>query len=131
MKKLEYGADATIKGDRTRVKVWARFLMERPARTPEHTSGDPNLPDTGFEGTLEGEVILDAQKELVDLKFYVDGTHWGRGAHNPDPPPGKFPLKFAIVLADDRLATKVSPGAVNPWVDDYLRPNLPMGVGLN
>lgn len=129
VKRLEYGAKAVKDGDQTRVEVWARFRMERPARRPEHTSGNPSLPDTGFEGSLQGEVILDAREELVDLKFYVDGTHWGRSAHNPDPPPGKFPLKFAIVLADDRLATEVPPAAVAPWRKDYLWPKLAMGVG--
>lgn len=129
VKKLDYGAKATKDGDRTRVDVWARFLMERPARRAQTHRGNLHLPATGFDGTLQGVVTFDAREELVDLKFYVDGNHWGHGRWNSGQPSGKYPLKFAIVLAHDRLATEVPPAAAKPGRKDYLWPRLAMGVG--
>jgi hypothetical protein len=47
---------------------------------------------------------------VVDFKGIADTQAWGRSTYTPNPPPGKFPLKFAFLLAQNKTDT-VAPQA--------------------
>ena len=51
----------------------------------------------GLEGSFEAEITIE-NNSLTQFKAVADTTAWGRSTYTPDPPEGKFPLKFAIVI---------------------------------
>lgn len=52
----------------------------------------------GLEGTLEVEFNI-ADNKTTAYKAFADCTAWGQGTYTPGAPAGKFPLKFAFMLA--------------------------------
>jgi hypothetical protein len=52
----------------------------------------------GLEGTLEAEFNIAAEK-ITAFKGFAGSTAWGSGTYTPGAPAGKFPLKFAFLLA--------------------------------
>lgn len=52
----------------------------------------------GIEGTLEAELNITDQK-ITAFKGFAESTAWGSGTYTPSAPTGKFPLKFAFLLA--------------------------------
>ncbi|MGI8922950.1 MAG: hypothetical protein ACR2HJ_02745 [Fimbriimonadales bacterium] len=51
-----------------------------------------------LQGKLTAKVRL-AGDEVADFKGFADATAWGRSTHTPNEPAGKFPIKFAFVMA--------------------------------
>ncbi len=45
----------------------------------------------GYEG------LLTLQVSKNEIKGYADGQAWGQSTYTPNPPPGKFPLKVALI----------------------------------
>jgi hypothetical protein len=84
------------------------------------------LPDNqrGLEGKLSGEFTLDTRSgKIVRFRAYGEAQAWGRATYTPDPPPGRFPLKFAIVETKDAVSKIVAPQAVSigePYQDPTL-----------
>jgi len=52
----------------------------------------------GIEGKLEGEFSISGER-ITAFKGFADSTAWGSGTYTPGAPDGKFPLKFAFLLA--------------------------------
>ncbi|MBX3118845.1 MAG: hypothetical protein KF784_07245 [Fimbriimonadaceae bacterium] len=63
----------------------------------------------GLEGSLEAIVRVNGER-VTAFKGFVNATAWGKGTYTPNPPNGKFPIKFAIVIAPNTPDT-VSPQA--------------------
>lgn len=83
--------------------------------------------DRGVEGRLEGEFEVDTTPmKIVRFRAFADTQAWSGnpGARFPTPP-GRYPLLFAIVEANDALAQAVPPEVPNPLSDYYLRTQLP------
>lgn len=70
------------------------------------TTADGNR---GMEGTLEAEIAVKENK-VSAFKGFAATTAWGQGTYTPGAPAGKFPVKFAFVLAPNSKET-VSPQA--------------------
>ena len=71
-------------------------------------------PESGLTGTLEGLLELDkSTRRLKAAKIYASGEAFGAGPYTWNPPDGKFPLKFAMVLAEDDLARNIAPHSIN------------------
>lgn len=52
----------------------------------------------GLEGAFEAELkIID--NKISAFKGFADSTAWGQGTYTPGAPSGKFPIKFAFLLA--------------------------------
>jgi hypothetical protein len=67
--------------------------------------------EVGREGTISGEFDIDADtSKIVRFRAYSDGLAWGgTDASGIAPPPGRFPLKFALVEAEDDASRSVFP----------------------
>ena len=78
----------------------------------------------GMEGTFEGEFTVDAKEDRVTgFKGFAKTDAWGAGTYTPSPPPGKFPILFAIVPATVDYA-KVTPPTAALYGDwEYRKPN--------
>lgn len=79
------------------VKFSGRFKMETADKA------------RGLEGKIEGTAVFDGGKTL-EFKAVADTTAWGRCTHTPNPPVGRFPLKFAFTVAPNAIDT-VAPQA--------------------
>jgi hypothetical protein len=86
--------------------------------------GRKTKSEMGLEGTLEGVLEIDkAKAAFIGAKLYASATGWGASTFTPDEPPGKFPVKFAMVVATDEVSRQVAPqGVMNSGRDDYLAP---------
>jgi hypothetical protein len=82
---------------------------------------------TGLKGTLEGVLEIDkVRKQVKSAKLFASGDAFGGGPYTPGAPEGTFPLKFAMVLANDELSRYLAPHAINCGspvgrVEEYLR----------
>jgi hypothetical protein len=56
----------------------------------------------GLEGTLEAELRVEGAR-IAAFKGFAETTAWGQGTWTPGAPEGKFPLKFAFVLAPNGI----------------------------
>jgi len=110
-------------GTLTKIVFEGEFRMVAPYGRGRAQEGFP-LPETGYEGRLEGEILYSPQDGVRDGMIYVEGMHWGRSTYNPEAPDGKYPLKFAFVFAPDNAARTVDPWGTNCGMDDYLNPRL-------
>jgi hypothetical protein len=52
----------------------------------------------GIEGELTAETVFEGG-ELKDFKGVANTEAWGRSTYTPGEPTGKFPLKFALIVA--------------------------------
>lgn len=59
----------------------------------------------GLTGSIELQFAKDG-----GIKGFAETTAWGAGTYTPNPPAGKFPLKFAFVMAP-KAADTVAPQA--------------------
>jgi len=86
--------------------------------------GRPKKSEMGLEGTIEGILELDKAKGTFSGgKLYASATGWGASTFTPDEPPGKFPVKFAMVVATDAVSRQVAPqGIMNSGREQYLAP---------
>jgi hypothetical protein len=74
----------------------------------------------GLEGRLDGELRIDAAKmEAGNFKAYGEAKAWGAGPYTPKPPPGKFPIVFALVSVNDDIAKATPPQAAAYGDYDY------------
>jgi hypothetical protein len=71
----------------------------------------------GIEGTMTAEVRFSGQN-ITSFKGIGDTRAWGNSPHAPNPPGGKFPVKFAFELAENPNET-IAPHA-SKWGDVYL-----------
>lgn len=110
-------------GDNVRVVIDGSFDIEAPAGLRGYRSRE--LPPSGYEGTLRGEIEIDEKTQRVTrLELYADGEAWGESTFTPHAPPDRFPLKIAFVLAEDRLSREISPRGVIYGFDEYLHSTL-------
>lgn len=123
VRQAKFTATPHPEGDEVRVKIAGTFDLEAPAGLRGYRSRE--LPPSGFEGTLRGEIVIDAKTQKVTrLELFAEGEAWGESTFTPHAPPGRFPLKIAFVLAEDRLANEVPPRGVIYGVDEYLHSTL-------
>lgn len=75
----------------------------------------------GLEGKMDGVFVLEqASTKIRKFRAFAEGRAWGAGTYTPSPPPGKFPLLFAIQETSDAFSKIVPPqGALDG--PDYLR----------
>ena len=52
----------------------------------------------GIEGGFEAELQITNDK-ITAFKGFAEATAWGQGTYTPGAPSGKFPIKFAFLLA--------------------------------
>jgi hypothetical protein len=80
--------------------------------------------EMGLEGTIEGILEIDKAKATFSgAKLYASATGWGASTFTPDEPPGRFPIQFAMVVANDAVSRQVAPqGVMNSGRDEYLAP---------
>ena len=80
--------------------------------------------EMGLEGTLEGVLEIDKAKgTFTGAKLYASATGWGASTFTPDEPPGRFPVKFAMVVASDAVSREVAPqGVMHSGRDEYTAP---------
>jgi hypothetical protein len=117
----DFSARAERRGDEVFVTVEGRFKMERP-RSEEGRGG---LPDTGYEGTLTGETRIDPRDaRILEMRWLAEGEAWGRGRYTGRPPEGRFPLKIAIVEADDDIARRIPPQGLIWGRGEYFNPRM-------
>ncbi len=81
----------------------------------------------GIEGTLRGEIDLDASKALVvRFRAFGEATGWG-DVKRTCAPEGKYPMVFAFVEATDELSRAIPPvwhGLSPVWEPIYRKPAL-------
>ena len=66
---------------------------------------------------------MDVVGRLTAARIFASGTGDGASTFTPDPPPGTFPLKWAMILSTDRAARDVAPqGVMDSGADDYVSP---------
>ena len=65
----------------------------------------------GIEGKIHAEVRY-KEGDVLDFKAVADAEAWGRSTYTPDEPEGRFPLKFAFVMAPKARDT-VAPQATS------------------
>lgn len=107
--RADFSAKVTPGEKLTTVELSGEFLLSAPKGRGYTPQGYP-LPETGYEGSIEGLLVYDdALGKVTDFQMLAEGMHWGRSMHNPDEPPGKYPLKIAFVLADDEAARNTPP----------------------
>jgi len=87
----------TVKGDT--VSLSGNFLMQ----TEDNKRG--------IEGELDAEISF-SNGELATFKGVADTQAWGRSTYTPDEPEGRFPLKFAFIVAPKAKDT-VAPQATS------------------
>ena len=119
----EFTATPRREGDSVRVEISGKFAIEAPAGKRGYRSRE--LPPSGYEGSLRGEITIDATTHQVQrLALVAEGEAWGESTFTPHAPPGRFPLKIAFVLAEDELAQEVPPRGMIYGVDEYLHSTL-------
>ncbi|WP_395092589.1 hypothetical protein [Armatimonas sp.] len=107
----------------------ARFegtLLQKTAETVEiRFMGDYAMQtgngQRGLDGKMEGAFTLDrASAKIRKFRAFAEGHAWGAGTYTPSPPPGKFPLLFALQETNDAFSKIVPPqGALDG--PDYLQ----------
>jgi hypothetical protein len=86
--------------------------------------GRDKKTDMGLEGTLEGLFEIDkAQGTWKGATLYASATGWGASTFTPDEPPGRFPVRFAMVVATDPVSRQIAPqGVMHSGREEYLAP---------
>lgn len=74
----------------------------------------------GMEGRLEGRFDI-ASGKVSSFKAYGEAQAWGAGTYTPDPPPGRFPIKFAFLTVSDAVSKAVPPQGIISG--EYERPS--------
>ena len=101
------------------VKLSGNYSMLMPARKRDEKPH--HVPEMGLIGNLEALFSIDKNTHaLVDAKIFASGEGWGESTFTMGAPKGKYPLKFAMVLAHDAYATQIAPQGVMSDRDDYL-----------
>ncbi len=67
---------------------------------------------------LRGSIVLELRRNN-QVRGYAEATAWGASQYTPNPPSGKFPLKFAFIVAPKAPDT-VAPQAAM-FGNEYLR----------
>lgn len=107
------------------VKLKGSFSMLMPKRKRDEK---PHLvPEMGYAGTLEGIFQIDkSRQKLTAAKIFASGEAWGESVYTIGAPKGKFPLKIAMVLADDANSREIAPqGLMGNERTEYLNPTSP------
>jgi hypothetical protein len=79
----------------------------------------------GYEGRIEGQFgVTPKGVRLYRFRALAEGKAWGAGTYTPNPPPGKFSLKVALVDTTNPAARIVPPEEVATFNRDtrYRRP---------
>lgn len=80
----------------------------------------------GLQGSIQGEFEIDEKTmKIAHFRAFAWGQAWGESTYCPGAPKSYFPMVFALVDSDDRLAHAVPPQAL-AWEDDYVHPHLPI-----
>ena len=121
------------------------FRVARVAETPEtltvaltgsyamlmppgvRVEGWRSAPEMGLEGTLGGLLAIDKGRgSLRFARVFATAKAWGQSTFTRGAPKGKFPIKFAMVLADDPLSRQIAPqGLMGVGSEAYLDPECP------
>ena len=114
------------KGSEVKRAQFGGTLVQKTAETVEiRFTGDYAMQtgntQRGLDGKMEGTFILDrASAKIRKFRAFAQGHAWGAGTYTPSPPPGKFPLLFAVQETNDAFSKIVPPqGALDG--PDYLR----------
>jgi hypothetical protein len=80
-----------------------------------------------LEGTLRGLLAIDkGRSSLRSARVFATATAWGQSTFTRGAPKGKFPIKFAMVLADDPPSRQIAPqGLMGVGSEAYLDPECP------
>jgi hypothetical protein len=108
--------------ERLRIRIEGVYSMLMP---PRHRDERPHVvPEMGLTGTLQGILEIDPRDTtLKSAKLYSAAEGWGESVYTKTAPKGKFPVKFAMVLAEDALSHKIAPqGVMDRGREDYLAP---------
>ena len=116
IQELSMTAERAESDGEIRVSLKGAFSLLAEAGFGESPSGEP-LPERGYVGTLEGELIVNASGgEVRAFRMLAEGEHWGVSKNNASSvPEGRFPLKVAMVLAQDEHARAVPPHSMRRW----------------
>lgn len=124
VRKADFRAETQRKDGRIRVSLSGEFQISAPHgnRGENHWAGP-----SGYEGKFEGELAYDVRNRRVTrFVLYAKGQAWGEVDFTPGAPAGKFPLRIAFVLAEekDTLARVLIPYAAGER-EPYLREGTP------
>jgi len=84
----------------------------------------PQIREAGYSGQLRGLMEIDRSTlALKGVRLLAQGEAYGATTNIHGPPPGKFPLKVALVLAEDVLARQIAPRSFMYVTEaEYLKP---------
>jgi RNA polymerase sigma factor (sigma-70 family) len=84
----------------------------------------PQIREAGYSGQLRGLMEIDRSTlALKGVRLLAQGEAYGATTNTHGPPPGKFPLKVALVLAEDVLARQIAPRSFMYVTEaEYLKP---------
>ncbi|GAC1449604.1 MAG: hypothetical protein NVSMB9_33560 [Isosphaeraceae bacterium] len=107
------------------VALTGSFSLKMP-RGPR-AEGGRDVAEMGLEGTLQGLLEIEKNRDtLKTARIFVSAEAWGESTFTRGAPPGKFPLKFAMVLAEDPLSRQIAPqGLMSVGREEYLEPEGP------
>lgn len=116
VKSLEISAERVESESEIRVQLSGRFSLLSPEGF-ENEPGGTALPERGYAGTIEGELVIGAEDgQVQEFRILVEGQHWGGSRNNAVAvPEGNFPLKVVFVLAETDLAQTVPPHGMRRW----------------
>lgn len=98
--------------------VRGAFSLGAPAG--KHSEDGRSLPESGYEGTIEGEIAFDGDR-VKSFFMLATGEAWGESTYTPGAPAGRFTLKVAFILpAADDPTRAVPPQGVSDGLDEYL-----------
>jgi hypothetical protein len=107
------------------VAVTGSYAMLMPPGV--RVEGRRSVPEMGLEGTLRGLLAIDKGRgSLRSARVFATAKAWGQSTFTRGAPKGKFPIKFAMVLADDPLSRQIAPqGLMGVGSEAYLDPECP------
>ena len=116
VKSLKMTAERSESGDEICIRLSGEFSLLAAAGFGNDPGGK-SLPERGYAGTIEGELVIGAADgDVRGFQMLADGEHWGVSKNNASgAPEGKFPLKVAFILAEDDLARTVPPHGMRRW----------------
>lgn len=109
---------AAILDCRRVVEIDGAITYQVSGRFSMATSGQAR----GLEGKLGGRLTIDKNAlKVKECRLFVEADAWGRSTYTPNPPPGRFPMVFAIVDTSDAMSKEVPPQAIF-YGAEYLKP---------
>jgi len=116
VKVLNLTAESKESGGEIRIALKGEFSLLSPEGFNTDPGGKP-LPERGYVGTIEGELVVSASDlDVQEFRLLAEGIHWGISSNNGTAvPEGKFPLKVVFVLAKENIENTVPPHDMRRW----------------